>query len=412
MMRRVVVTGLGTINPLGNDWQTTWNHAKAGKNGLDFITRFQSDTVGMNIAGEIKGFDFSEYFGRKEMRRLDRFSMVALKASDEAIADAGLDFDRLDRDRIGVYFTSGIGGLDTISSEAIKGYAKGYHRISPFFIPTGIINIAAGNIAIRNRLHGIATASVTACAAAANTMGNAFRDIRHGYIDIAITGGTEASVNELGISGFKVMQALSKADDPAKASIPFDLNRSGFVMGEGSAAIVLESLDSALARKAPIYAELVGFGSTCDATHITAPDSEGTGAMKCMKIALEDGQVPLDELGYINAHGTSTPLNDRIETLAIKRLFKEHAYDLSISSTKSMTGHLLGASGAIEAIFTIMALKESYIPPTIGFETPDPECDLDYTFNQGKEKTLRYALSNSLGFGGHNATLVFKKWEA
>ena len=411
MMRRVVVTGLGTINPLGNDWQTTWNHAKAGQNGLDFITRFESETVGMNIAGEIKDFDFSEYLGRKEYRRLDRFSMVAIKASDEAIADAGLDFDQLDRDRIGVYFTSGIGGLDTISSEAIKGYAKGYHRISPFFIPTGIINIAAGNIAIRNRLHGIATASVTACAAAANTMGNAFRDIRHGYIDIAITGGTEASVNELGISGFKVMQALSKAEDPSKASTPFDLNRSGFVMGEGSAAIILESLDSALARKAPIYAELVGFGSTCDATHITAPDSEGTGAMKCMKIALEDGQVPLEELGYINAHGTSTPLNDKIETLAIKRLFKDHAYNLSISSTKSMTGHLLGASGAIEALFTIMALKESFIPPTIGFETPDPECDLDYTFNQGKEKAFRYALSNSLGFGGHNATLVFKKWE-
>ncbi|MFU8787072.1 MAG: beta-ketoacyl-ACP synthase II [Candidatus Izemoplasmataceae bacterium] len=411
MKRRVVVTGIGTINPLGHDAITTWEAAKSGTNGIDFIKRIDTTNLETKIAAEVKDFDVNEYLGRKEARRLDRFTQFSIIASDEAIKDAAFDMETLDKDRVGVYYSSGIGGLETIAQEHSKGLEKGFHRISPFFIPSSIINIAAGNIAIKYGFHGPATASVTACASATNTIGEAFRAIRDGYLEVAISGGSEASITDLGLAGFYVMQALSDSDDPAYSSTPFDLNRSGFVMGEGAATLILESYEHAKARGAKIYGEIVGYGATCDATHITSPDPEGTGAMNCMRIALADGNVPLEDVGYINAHGTSTPLNDRIESLAIKRLFNEHAYKLSVSSTKSMTGHLLGASGAIEAIFSILALRDGFIPPTIGYKTPDPNCDLDYTINKGKEKNIQYALSNSLGFGGHNATVVFKKWE-
>ena len=411
MKKRVVITGIGTINPLGNNLASTWNAAKKGSNGIAQVQRFDSSEWDVNIAGEVKNFNLEEYFGKKEVKRNDRFSLLALVATDEAIQDSGIDFKNRSTERVGVYYSSGIGGLETIANEHSKGLNKGYSRISPFFIPTSIINIAAGNIAIKYGIHGPATASVTACASATNTIGDAFRSLRDGYLDVAITGGSEATITELGIYGFKVMHALSKSNDPNQASTPFDKERSGFVMGEGAGTLILETLEHAQERGAKIYAEVVGYGATCDATHITSPDPEGTGAMNCMKIALMDAQLPFNSVDYINAHGTSTPLNDRIETLAIKRLFNDHAKKLSISSTKSMTGHLLGASGAVESIFSVMALKENFIPPTINYKNFDPECDLDYTVNEGKERPVYVAISNSLGFGGHNATLVFKKWE-
>jgi 3-oxoacyl-[acyl-carrier-protein] synthase II len=412
MKRRVVITGLGTINPLGNNVESTWKSAKEGKNGIDYIKRFDTQNIDVKIAGEVKDFDFLEYFGKKQIRRIDRFTQLAVIASDEAIEDSKLDLDTIDKTRVGVYYSSGIGGLETIAEQEDKAVAKGHNRISPFFIPMSIINIAPGTIAIKYGFKGMATASVTACASATNTIGDAFRSIRDGYLDFAITGGSEASITELGLSGFKVMQALSNEEDPNKASTPFDLNRSGFVMGEGAATLVLETLEHAQARNAHIYAEIVGYGATCDANHITSPDPLGEGAKNCMHQAVLDAGLTLEDVGYINAHGTSTPLNDKTETLAISRLFVSHAKNISISSTKSMTGHLLGASGALEAVFSVLALKDGFIPPTINYQTFDPECDLDYTVNKGKERIITVALSNSLGFGGHNATLAFRKWDA
>ncbi len=411
MKRRVVITGIGTINPLGNDLETTWKNAKAGKNGIDYIKRVDTGALDVKIAGEVKDFDMVEYFGRKQVKRMDRFTLFAIKATDEAVEDAGLDLEAIDKNRVGVYYSSGIGGLETIAEQEDKGKAKGYDRLSPFFIPMSIINIAAGNIAIKYGFKGMATASVTACASATNTIGDAFRSIRDGYLDMAVTGGAEASITPLGLGGFKVMHALSKSNDPNSASTPFDLNRSGFVMGEGAGTLVIESLEHAQQRGAKIYGEIVGYGSTCDAYHMTSPDPEGRGAYQCMLNAVEDAGLTLEAVSHINAHGTSTPLNDKIETKAIRDLFKDHAATLSINSTKSMTGHLLGASGAIEGILAVMALKDGFVPPTINHKTADPECDLDYTFNHGKERPLTIALSNSLGFGGHNATLAFKRWE-
>ncbi len=411
MKRRVVITGMGTINPLGNDTNTTWQAAKAGKNGIDTITRFDTKDLGVSIAGEVKNVDMLERFGKKQMRRMDRFTALAMIATEEAIHDSGIDLDHIDKSKVGVYYASGIGGIETIAIEQQKGHERGFHRISPFFIPTAIINISAGNIAIKYGFTGMSTAPVTACASANNAIGDAFRAVRDGYLEMVVAGASEAAITELGLGGFKVMQALSKTNDRNAASTPFDLNRSGFVMGEGAATFILEPLDSAKARGATIYGEIVGYGSTCDATHITSPDPQGEGARRCMLMSLDDAKVSLDTVDYINAHGTSTPLNDRVETLAIKRLFGERARDISISSTKSMTGHLLGASGAIEALLTVMAIKDGFIPPTINYRTPDPECDLDYTPNEGKAKPIRTALSNSFGFGGHNATLAFRKVE-
>ena len=410
MRRRVVVTGLGAISPIGNNVADMWNSAKKGVNGIDFVKRFDTTNLDVKIAGEIKDFDFEGFFGKKQLKRTDRFVQLALIVAKEAVLDSGLDFEKEDTDVIGVYFGSGIGGLETIANQEDKAQARGYNRISPYFIPSAIINIASGNIAIEYGIHGMATSTVTACASAANSIGDAFRAIRDGYLEVVITGGAEASVIPLGIGGFTVMQALNKTNDPKTASIPFDLNRSGFVMGEGAGTLILEEYERAIARGAKIYGEIVGYGATCDASHITSPDPEALGAKKCMEMALKDGQIKVEEVGYINAHGTSTPLNDKTETLAIKKAFGKHVDNISISSTKSMTGHLLGASGAIEAIFCIMAINDSFVPPTINYQTFDPDCDLDYTINVGKEKNIEVAISNSLGFGGHNATIAFRKY--
>lgn len=410
MKRRVVITGLGAITPLGNNVEDTWNAVKAGKSGIDYIKNYDTDLTDVKIAGEIKDFDFVEFFGRKQIKRLDRFVQLGLIASKEAVEDSGIDFDKINRDRMGVYFGSGIGGLDTIANQEDKAKARGYDRLSPFFIPSAIINIAAGNIAIEYGITGVATSSVTACASAANSMGEAFRAIRDGYLELALTGGAEASVIPLAIGGFNVMMALNKTNNPLYSSIPFDKNRSGFVMGEGAGTIILEEYEHAIKRGAKIYGEMIGFGATCDAYHITGPDPEGTGAKKCMEMAVNDAGLLYTDVDYINAHGTSTPLNDKVETLAIKKAFNEHAYKLSVSSTKSMTGHLLGASGAIEAIFCILATKYDFVPPTINSKEFDESMDLDYTIGIGKEKVVNVAISNSLGFGGHNATVAFMKY--
>ncbi len=410
MRRRVVITGLGAISPIGNNVHDMWENAKKGVNGIDYIKRFDASNLEVQIGGEIKDFDFEGFFGRKQLKRTDRFVQLSLIATKEAVLDSTIDFEKEDTDRIGVYYGSGIGGLETIANQEDKAQNRGFNRISPYFIPSAIINIAAGNIAIEYGIHGMATSTVTACASATNSIGDAFRAIRDGYLDVIIAGGGEASVIPLGVGGFTVMQALNKTNNPATGSTPFDLNRSGFVMGEGAGTLILEEYERAIARGAKIYGEIVGYGATCDASHITSPDPEGKGARKCMEMALKDGMIEPTEVDYINAHGTSTPLNDKTETLAIKNAFGEHAKKLSISSTKSMTGHLLGASGAIEAIFSVLAVKDNFIPPTINYQTFDPECDLDYTVNIGKEKEIEVAISNSLGFGGHNATIAFRKF--
>ncbi len=410
MKRRVVITGLGAITPLGNNVVDSWNAAKAGKNGIDFIKGYDNDLTQVKIAAEVKDFDYVGFFGRKQVKRLDKFVQLGLIASKEAVVDSGLDFDKIDCDRMGVYYGSGIGGLETIASQEDKAKARGYDRLSPFFIPSAIINIAAGNIAIEYGITGPALSSVTACASAANSIGEGFRAIRDGYLELALTGGTEATVIPLGIGGFDVMMALNRSNNPKYASIPFDKNRSGFVMGEGAGTIILEEYEHAISRGAKIYAEMIGYGATCDAYHITGPDPEATGAKKCMEMAINDAGIKFTDVDYINAHGTSTPLNDKTETLAIKKAFNEHAYNLSVSSTKSMTGHLLGASGAIESIYCILATRDNFVPPTINSKEFDENMDLDYTLNIGKEKIVNVAISNSLGFGGHNATVAFKKY--
>ncbi|MFP4078401.1 MAG: beta-ketoacyl-ACP synthase II, partial [Candidatus Izemoplasmataceae bacterium] len=409
MKRRVVITGMGTLNPLGNTVEESWKAAREGRNGIARITRFDPSDLRVQIAGEVKGPE-TDILSKKEKRRLDRFTQLGILSAHEAMEDA--DFlDRIeDPYRVGIYYSSGIGGLETIAEQNEKGVSKGYNRISPFFIPMSIINIAAGQLAIKYGLKGPSLSNVTACASATNSIGEAFRAIRDGYIDFAISGGSEASITKLGISGFDVMQALSDSNDPENASKPFDKNRSGFVMGEGAATLILETLGSARARGARIYGEIVGYATTSDAVHITAPDVNGEGAMHAMRLALEDADVAVEDIHHINAHGTSTPLNDKVESIAIRRLFKDHADAISVSSTKSMTGHLLGASGAVESVFTIKATEDNFVPPTIHYETFDEACDLDYTVNEGKNRPVEYALNNSFGFGGHNASLVFKKW--
>ena len=408
--RRVVITGIGAVTPIGNDVASFWDNAKAGKSGIDFITHYDASSDEVKLAAEIKNLNIDEKLDLKEVRRTDRFTQLALIATDEAINDAKIDFDSLDTKRIGVYYTSGIGGLDTIDKQKDRATEKGYNRISPFFIPSAIINLAAGNIAIKYGIKGPAISHVTACASSTNAIGEAFRAIRDGYLDMVISGGSEGCVIPFGIWGFAVMQALYKGDEPDKSSIPFDINRSGFVMGEGAGTLVLEELEQAKRTGKKIYAEIVGYGSTCDATHITGPDPEGNGAKDCMLLALSDGHVETDQVDYINAHGTSTPLNDKVETLAIKNAFGKHAYQLNVSSTKSMTGHLLGASGAVEAILTTLAVRNDFVPPTINTKELDPLCDLNYTLESGVSKKINYAISNSLGFGGHNATILIKKY--
>ena len=409
-MRKVVVTGLGAVTPIGNTVSQMWDSIKAGKCGIDTITHYDIEGRKVTLAGEVKDFNPEERIEKGALRKLDMFTVFALAAAGEAMEDSGLDMEKEDRDRCGVIFSSGIGGLGTIQNECTRGLNKGFDRVSPHFIPMSISNMAAGHIAIKYGLNGMCTCVVTACASGTNAIGDAFRQIRDGYHDVMVCGGSEASITELGIGGFTSMKALSESKDPNRASIPFDKERNGFVMGEGAGVLVLEDYDHAVARGAKIYCEIVGYGATCDANHVTAPLADGSMAAKAMTKAMEDGKVYPSSVNYINAHGTSTSLNDKGETKAIKLAFGENADKLMVSSTKSMTGHLLGASGAVEAIITALSVHNDIVPPTINYQVPDEECDLDIVPNKMREVTVNYAMSNSLGFGGHNASIVFKKW--
>ncbi len=410
MKRRVVITGMGAITPIGNTACETWENAKAGKCGIGPITLFDASAQKAKLAGEVKHFNVEDFIEKKAARRLDRFAQFAIIASREAFADAGLKQGAFDPDRFGVIISSGIGGLATIEHEHSRGMEKGFDRVSPFFIPMDIANLAAGNVAIELGAKGMCSCVVTACAGGTNAVGDCFRHIRDGYAELMLAGGSEAAVTPLGLGGFTSMKALCESDDPSRASIPFDKERSGFVMGEGAGVLLLEEYEHAKKRGARIYAEVVGYGATCDAYHITAPAPGGEGGAKAMLQALQDAQIAPQDIDYINAHGTSTPMNDKCETMAIKSAFGEHAYHLAVSSTKSMTGHMLGAAGAVEAILTAKALQEGFIPATIHYQVPDEECDLDYVPNQGRPKAITYAMSNSLGFGGHNASVVFKAY--
>lgn len=409
MKRRVVITGMGALTPIGNSAAQTWQAAKAGECGIAPITRFDTSAHKVKLAAELKRFNTEDYIDKREARKMGRFTQLALIAAREAMAQSALDMTHEDASRCGVNVSSGIGGLDVIEQEHSRGLAKGFDRVSPFFIPMAISNMAAGIIAIEFGMRGSCTSVVTACASGANAIGESFRAIRDGYADVMLCGGTEASITPLGIGGFTAMQALCESQDPARASIPFDAERSGFVMGEGAGILVLEEYEHAAARGAVILGEVVGFAATCDAHHITAPPEDGAGAAACMTAALRDAGVAPEQVGYINAHGTSTPMNDRAETAAVRGAFGAHADKLAMSSTKSMTGHLLGASGAVEAILTACALADGFLPPTIGYRVPDAQCSLDIVPNVGRACEIAYALSNSLGFGGHNAALVLRK---
>ena len=408
--RRVVITGLGTVNPIGNTVSEAWDNVRQGKCGIGPITHFDTENFAVKLAGEVKDFNPSAIIDRREQKHLSRFTQFALVAAEEAIAQSGIkESTEYDASRIGVIVSSGIGALDTIETEHKKGLSHGYERVSPFFIPMTISNMASANVAIRHGFKGMCTCPVTACAGGSNAIGDAFHRIRDGYEDVMIAGGTEACISPLGIGGFSSMRALCQATDPNRASIPFDKERGGFVMGEGSGILVMEEMEHAKHRGAKIIAEIVGYGANCDAFHITSPNPEGEGGAECMRLAIKDAGIDPSQISYINAHGTSTHLNDSCETKAIKAVFGDDAYKIPVSSTKSMTGHLLGAAGGVEAVFCVKALEEDYIPATINYKTPDPECDLDIVPNEGREKELKYALSNSLGFGGHNACIIFAK---
>lgn len=409
-MRRVVITGMGTVNPLGNSVKDTWDGVRAGKCGIAPITHFDTTDFKVKLAAEVKDLDTAEILGAREIKRMDIFTQFACVAAKEAMSDSALDMTVENPDRCGCIVSSGIGGLSTIATEHGKGETKGYKFVSPYFIPMTISNMAAGQIAIEYGLKGICTSVVTACAGSNNAIGEAFHRIRDGYEDVIVCGGAEGVIMPLAMAGFQSMQALSLSTDPGRASIPFDKERNGFVMGEGAGILVIEELDHALSRKAKIYAEVVGYGTNCDAYHITAPNPEGEGGAKCMALAVKDAGLNMTDIDYINAHGTSTGLNDSGETLAIKKAFGDHAYKLMVSSTKSMTGHLLGAAGAVEAIITSLALKESFVPATINYKVPDPACDLDIVPNEGRKAEIEAALSNALGFGGHNASLVLRRY--
>ncbi|API89319.1 beta-ketoacyl-[acyl-carrier-protein] synthase II [Marinilactibacillus sp. 15R] len=411
-MRRVVITGLGAVTPLGNNVEDFWNGLKTGKNGIGQLTKFDGTPINVHVAGEVKDFVAKERMDRKLAKRMDVFSQYGVAAALEAMEDAKLDADEIDATRLGVMVGSGIGGLNAMQSQIIKMHEKGLDRVAPFFVPMAIGNMVAGNISIATGAKGPNLSIVTACASGNNSIGEAYRNIKHGYADYMLAGGSEASINEIGMSGFAALTALSNSEDPDKASTPFDKNRQGFVMGEGGAVILLESLESAQERGAKIYAEIVGYGATGDSYHMTAPTPDGEGAANAMIQAMAEASIEPNQVGYINAHGTATPANDSSETAAIKRaLGEEGAHSVAISSTKGSTGHLLGGAGAIEAVACIKALQEGILPPTIGLETPDEKCDLDYIPNEAREKGIQYAMNNSLGFGGHNAVTLFKKWE-
>uniref|UniRef100_A0A6M3SN88 3-oxoacyl-[acyl-carrier-protein] synthase 2 n=1 Tax=Bacillus subtilis TaxID=1423 RepID=A0A6M3SN88_BACIU len=410
--KRVVVTGLGALSPLGNDVDTSWNNAINGVSGIGPITRVDAEEYPAKVAAELKDFNVEDYMDKKEARKMDRFTQYAVVAAKMAVEDADLNITDEIAPRVGVWVGSGIGGFETLESQFEIFLTKGPRRVSPFFVPMMIPDMATGQISIALGAKGVNSCTVTACATGTNSIGDAFKVIQRGDADVMVTGGTEAPLTRMSFAGFSANKALSTNPDPKTASRPFDKNRDGFVMGEGAGIIVLEELEHALARGAKIYGEIVGYGSTGDAYHITAPAQDGEGGARAMQEAIKDAGIAPEEIDYINAHGTSTYYNDKYETMAIKTVFGEHAHKLAVSSTKSMTGHLLGAAGGIEAIFSILAIKEGVIPPTINIQTPDEECDLDYVPDEARRQELNYVLSNSLGFGGHNATLIFKKYQS
>ena len=411
MERRVVITGLGAITPIGNDVQEFWKGIKEGKCGIDNITQFDATNFKVKLAAEVKGYNPEDYFERREANRLDKFSQYAMIAAREAWKDSNLNKETENMERVGIIIGSGIGGIQTIEREHGKCMERGPERVSPMYIPMGISNMATGNVAIDIGAKGESIAMVTACASGTHCIGESFRMIKHGYQDIVLAGGTEAGITPLGIAGFANIKALSKSEDKSRASIPFDKERNGFVMGEGAGVIVLEELEHALARKAKIYAEIVGYGATSDAYHITSPAPGGEGGARAMKIAMQEANVKPEEITYINAHGTSTPLNDSSETQAVKTaLGEEAARKVMMSSTKGHTGHLLGAAGGVEAIVCAKAIEEGFVPATINYKVPDEECDLDIVPNEGRKADIEYAMSNSLGFGGHNSSILLKKF--
>ena len=409
--RRVVVTGVGAVSPLGNTIDDTWAAIKAGKSGVGPLTRVDAEKFSAKVAAEVKDFDIEQYVERKEARKMDRFTQYALAAALMAHKDSGLEVNESNAERVGVWIGSGIGGMETYEQQFLTFQERGARRVSPFFIPMLIPDMASGQVSIYLGAKGPNSCSVTACASGTNSIGDAFKVIERGDADVMITGGAEAPIVNMAIAGFTANTALTTNTDPATASRPFDKNRDGFVIGEGAGIVILEELEHAKARGAKIYAEVIGYGATGDAHHITAPAPEGEGAARAMQMALDTAGVTPSKVDYINAHGTSTPYNDLFETQAVKTVFGEHAYKLAMSSTKSMTGHLLGAAGGVEAIFTVLALQEGILPPTINLHEPDPACDLDYVPNEARQANINYALSNSLGFGGHNASLLFKKYE-
>ncbi len=412
MERRVVVTGIGAITPIGNTAKEFWNSIKEEKCGIDEITRFDTSDLKVKLAAEVKGFKSEDYLDRKASRRMDLYTKYAVIASREALKDSGITEENTDMTRVGTVIGSGIGGLETMEKDIVVCANKGPDRVSPFFIPMGIPNMAAGNVSIDLGLKGESVAMVTACATGTHSIGESYRMIKHGYQDAVLAGGTEAPITKTGVAGFQNLKALSQATDKNRASIPFDAERNGFVMGEGAAVIVLEELEHAKKRGAHIYAEIVGYGASSDAYHITSPAPDGEGATRAMVSAIEDAKIKPEDITYINAHGTSTHLNDAGETMAIKNALGEEASKkVLVSSTKSNTGHMLGAAGGVEAIVCVKAIEDGYVPATINYKVEDPECDLDIVPNKGRNIDVKYAMSNSLGFGGHNASIIFKKYE-
>ncbi|MBP1969033.1 3-oxoacyl-[acyl-carrier-protein] synthase II [Virgibacillus natechei] len=410
--RRVVITGLGAVTPVGNDVTTMWESIVAGKSGVDFVTKVNREEFPAQIAAEVKDFEPTTYMEKKDARKMDPFAQYAVAAAKMAVKDANLTIDESNANRVGVWIGSGIGGMKTYEDQHTKFNEKGYKRVSPFFVPMMIPDMAAGQVSIQLGAKGINSCSVTACASGANSIGDAFKSVQRGDVDYMIAGGTEAPISNMAFAGFSSAKALSLNDEnPKQASRPFDKDRDGFVMGEGAGLLILESLETALERGAHIYGEIVGYGATGDAYHITAPAENGEGAARAMQHAMDDAGITAEEVDYINAHGTSTALNDKFETVAIKSVFGDHAYKLAVSSTKSMTGHLLGAGGSVEAIISLKAIIESTVPATINYETPDPDCDLDYVPNESRNQNVDVVLSNSFGFGGHNVSLVFKKYK-
>ncbi|MGX7328187.1 beta-ketoacyl-ACP synthase II [Enterococcus bulliens] len=410
-MNRVVITGYGVVSPIGNDPEAFLSSLKEGKNGIGPITKFDAEDTGVHVAGEVKDFPLEKYFTKKDTKRMEMFSIYGIHASLDAMEMAALKAENINADRFGIIVGSGIGGLPTIQDQVTRMNDKGPQRVSPMFVPLSIVNMVSGNISMRVGAKGISYSPVTACATGTNAIGEAYRNIKHGYSDVILAGGSEATICEIGIAGFASLTALSKEEDPNKASVPFDKDRNGFVMGEGAGVLVLESLEHAKARGANILGEVVGYGSTSDAYHMTAPNPDGSGAGKAIKLALEEAAITPDQVGYINAHGTSTPTNDGAEATAIKYGLGEGYMNTYVSSTKSMTGHLLGAAGGVEAVATLLALQHQFIPPNINVTEQDPSIELNVVKNQSIDATFDYALSDSLGFGGHNAVILMKKWE-